>query len=243
MPTLRPFIVATLTALCVPAAPLAQIRPDAAEVSRQIVAQTNQFRRSQGLAPTAAQPELAEAARYFANYMARTDRYGHEADGSQASQRARAHGYDYCMVSENIAYQYHSGGFKTQDLARGMVEGWKNSPDHRHNMLDPDASDTAVALAQSPRTGRWYAVQMFGRPQASRFEFRIANRSTTPLRYEVGGESFQLPPRVTRTHEQCRVETLTLRLPGEPEAVSIRPGAGERYAVERVGSRLRLTKS
>jgi hypothetical protein len=175
--------------------------------------------------------------------MAASDRYAHDADGTQPSQRARAQGYDYCLVSENIAYAFHSDEFRTEDLARRFIEGWKQSPRHRHNMLDADASDTGVAVARSARSGRYYAVQMFGRPQSKRIEFRIANRSTTPVRYELGGEWYQLPPRMTRTHGQCRAETLTMRLPGDEQPVTIQPAAGELYAVERVGTRLRLGRS
>jgi hypothetical protein len=70
-------------------------------------------------------------------------------------------------------------------------------------MLDPDVTETGVALAQSPRSGRYYAVQMFGRPYALHAAFRITNRSNVTLRYTLGAESFELPPRVTRSHEQC----------------------------------------
>jgi uncharacterized protein YkwD len=246
MPQHSSIPVATLALLLVPAALQAQStarpQPDIAEVNRLIIEDTNAFRRAQGARPTTPNRQLGDTARYFADFMARTDRYGHQADGSQASQRAKARGYDYCMVSENIGYRSNSAGFRTEDLARGMVDGWKRSPGHRHNMLDPDATDTGVAVAQSPRSGRYYAVQMFGRPRAAHIEFSIVNRSTSLVRYEVGGEWFQLPPRVTRTHEQCRAETLTLRLPGETASTIIQPAAGERYAVERVGSRYRLTK-
>jgi len=222
--------------------PVDNQRLDAGEVTRLVVDETNAFRRAQGLKPVAANPLLADTAREFARYMADTDRYGHKADGREPSQRAGAHGYGYCMVSENIAWQYSSKGFNGRELAQDFVEGWKKSPGHRRNMLEPDAVETGVAIAQSPRTHRYYAVQMFGRPQAMRIAFRIANRSTTPLRYELGGEAFQLPPRVTRTHEQCRSDVLTLHLPGEDAPTTIEPRNGERYGVDRVGSRLRVTR-
>jgi hypothetical protein len=208
-----------------------------------VIEQTNQFRRFEGARDTTRNQQLTEAARYFADYMARTDRYGHEADGTQPSQRAMAQGYAYCLVSENIAYQFSSAGFTTAELARRFVEGWKQSPGHRRNMLDPDATETGVGIAQSPRSGRYYAVQMFGRPQSLRVVFRIANRSPMAVNYELGGESFRLPPRTTRTHEQCHADALTVRLPGEPEPMTVQPGNGERYAVERVGARYRLSKS
>ena len=244
MPRL-PLLVALLFGLALSAAQAqspARQRPDVAEVNRQIVDETNRFRGSHGAGPTAPNARLSEAAHRFAEYMARTDRYGHDADGSQPPQRAKAQGYAHCLLSENIANAFNSAGFRTPDLARRIVDGWKESPRHRQNMLDPDVTETGVAVVQSPKSGRYYAVQMFGRPQSQRIEFKIANRSTTPLRYELGGAWYALPPRVTRTHEQCRAETLSMRLPGDERPTTIQPAAGERYAVERVGARLRLSK-
>ena len=218
-------------------------RADTAEAARTIVAQTNAFRRSQGLANTTRNTQLDEVARRFADFMARSDQYGHEADGRTPAQRAQAHGYDYCVVLENIAFQYSSAGFRTADLASRFVDGWERSPGHRRNMLDPDVTETGVAVVQSPRTSRYYAVQMFGRPRAMHVQFRIANRSGATLRYELGGETFRLPPRVTRTHEQCRAETLIVRLPGASQPASVQPAHGDRYAIEQAGGRYRLTKS
>lgn len=217
-------------------------RADPAEAARAIVAQTNDFRRSQGLANTTRNPQLDDVARRFADFMARSDRYGHEADGHTPAQRAQAQGYDYCVVLENIAYQYSSAGFRTADLATRFVDGWERSPGHRRNMLDPDVTEIGVAVVQGPRSARYYAVQMFGRPRAMHVEFRIANRSGTTLSYELGGETFRLPPRVTRTHEQCRAETLIVRLPGASQPASVQPAHGDRYGIERSNGRYRLTK-
>lgn len=149
---------------CVAALAAAQ---DAGRVERMIEDDTNTFRREEGLPRVKASPKLERAARHFVEYMAQTDRYGHTVDGKKPHERAQAAGYDYCLVAENIAYQYSSTGFRTPELAHGLFEGWKKSPGHRRNMLEPDALDTAVAVARSPHTGRWYAVQMFGRPRSS----------------------------------------------------------------------------
>jgi uncharacterized protein YkwD len=157
---------ALLFAALVSGPALAQ-RPDLDAVEQLIVEATNEFRRGEGLRTVTTSPVLARTVRDFADFIARTDRYGHEADGKQPSDRARAHGYDYCLVSENIAYQYNSAGFRTAALARDFVEGWKQSPQHRKNMLEPDAVDTAVAVARSDRSGKYYAVQMFGRAKSS----------------------------------------------------------------------------
>lgn len=238
---MRPLAGLLAAALLAPAAAPAQQRADTAEVARQIVAQTNALRRSQGLGNAAPDPLLTEVARSFAQYMANTDRYGHEADGRTPAQRAKAQGYDYCVVLENIAYQYSSAGFRSAELATRTAGGWERSPGHRRNMLDRDVTQTGVAVVQSGRTGRYYAVQMFGRPRAMHTAFRIANRSNVTLGYELGGESFRLPPRVTRTHEQCRAEPLIVQLPGAGPT-ELAPADGDRFTVERAGQGFRVVK-
>ena len=140
---------------------------DADKVERAVVADTNGFRQENGLPITGSAAALRRTAEAFAAYMARTDTYGHEADGRTPGDRARSHGYDWCRVSENISYQWSSHDFDTAELARRLVEGWKKSPGHRRNMLDPKVTETAVAVARSTRSGKYYAVQMFGRPRGS----------------------------------------------------------------------------
>lgn len=222
--------------------PGAHVRADLAEVSQLIVQHTNTFRAQHGAGATAPDTQLQQAAREFAGYMARTGRYSHEADGRQPWERLAAHGYAYCMVSENIAYQFHSRGFRTEELARRFMTGWENSPGHRGNMLDADATDIGVAVVQSKHSGRYYAVQLFGRPQSMRMAFRIANRSTKPVSYQLGDQRFRLPPRMVRTHEQCRPHALTIRLPGVSQPTILRPTDGASYAVEQAGPRLRVSK-
>ena len=143
-------------------------RPNLAEVSRLLIAKTNEFRAVEGAGRTEPDAKLAEAAQRFASYMARTDRYGHDADGRQPVDRAQEQGYDYCLVAENIAFAMDSRGFTTQGLAEHVLRGWKDSPGHRRNMLDARATDIGIALAHSTASDRYYAVQMFGRPRGKR---------------------------------------------------------------------------
>lgn len=237
--------MAALWAACIAspaqAAPLRE--PQLAEASRLVVARTNELRRERRLAAVQPNAALARAAQQFAAYMAGSDRYGHEADGRAPAQRAQALGYDYCLVTENIAFQYSSAGFATDDLARRFVDGWIDSPGHRDNMLDPQATDTGVAVARSARSGRYYAVQMFGRPRSLHIVFSLANRSGTTLRYAFGGETITLPPRVTQTHEVCLAQPLKIVLPGQDGPLQLQPAHGERYVVVRSGGRLRVTKT
>src|SRR4051794_24938878 len=104
-------------------------------VNRFLVDKTNDFREEEGRPRVAVNPKLTETARAFADYMARTGRYGHTADGSRPADRAARHGYEFCVIAENIAYAFDSDGYTTVELGTTFVEGWKHSPGHRRNML------------------------------------------------------------------------------------------------------------
>jgi uncharacterized protein YkwD len=219
-----------------PAVPDKTPAPDLAAVSASIVERTNAFRKAEGRTPVPVSEKLKKTAESFADYMARTDRYGHSADGGRPADRAKKHGYDYCIVLENIAYAYNSRGFSADELAGQFTTGWKESPGHRRNMLDPDVTETAVAVARSAKTGYYYAVQLFGRPESAAVEFKVENRAGQEIEYAVGGKSFSLPARYTRTHTVCRPPEVTFRWPGEKaKGPSVRPTAGQKLVVTRDG--------
>src|SRR5690348_5864168 len=73
-------------------------RPELERVAELVRERTDQFRGEHDREPLKVSDKLAAAARYFADFMARTDKYGHEADGKEPSERAKEHGYDYCIV-------------------------------------------------------------------------------------------------------------------------------------------------
>ncbi|HEY9067720.1 MAG TPA: CAP domain-containing protein [Burkholderiaceae bacterium] len=213
--------------------------PPLVAAEREIVEASNAFRNGQGVAPLAVNDQLAAAAHAFAGFMARTGRYGHEADGRQPTRRAQAQGYAWCLVAENIAMQYSSNGFATGELAQRFVRGWIESPGHRRNLLDGAATETGVAVARSPTDGRYYAVQMFARPAALRQRFEISNRSARDVRYRLGEAGYALAPGSTRRHEQCVAQPLSVSLPGQaPIALQTRDGA--RWRIEGAGRELRL---
>jgi hypothetical protein len=58
---------------------------------------------AEGRRKVALSPQLMEAAQDLAKFMASTDKYGHIAGGSRPAARAKQHGYNYCIISENIA--------------------------------------------------------------------------------------------------------------------------------------------
>jgi len=151
-------------AIALPGLALELFRANTEEAEKYVFDDTNAFRGEHGQRELAVDKTLAATAQRFADYMARTGKYAHDADGRTPGQRLRAAGYDYCMVAENIAFAFDSRGFRTQHLSDKFVDGWKASPGHRKNMLDAEATVTGVAIAQSPLNGYYYAVQMFARP-------------------------------------------------------------------------------
>ncbi|MBA2114891.1 CAP domain-containing protein [Bremerella alba] len=224
--------------------PIEDVDVDAQQVAELIVRQTNEFREAQGRGPVKTNSKLAATAQTFADYMARTDRYGHRADGNRPADRASEHDYQYCIVAENIAYRYNSAGTETEALADKFVQGWKDSPGHRENMLDRDVRETGVAVAVSKETSHWYAVQMFGRPKSDAIEFQIANHADKEVGYSMGEKSFQLPPRYTRTHMSCRLAPVKFDFPGKSgEAdAQVQPKTGDHFSIEEDENELRVKK-
>jgi uncharacterized protein YkwD len=211
-------------------------RPDLDRAKEQIVAATNQFRKDEKLRDLKARAELAKAAQAFAEFMAKTDKYGHEADEKKPAERVADAGYEYCIVSENIAYQFNSAGLTTDELAKGFMESWKESPPHRKNLLDPDIYDIGVGLARSDKSGKYYAVQNFGRPKSKEIKVQITNRTGDTVKYTLAGESFSLEPKSIVTHRLCRPSDLKVQQLGDkPNAKeeTLRLDDGARYILRK----------
>jgi hypothetical protein len=122
------------------------------------------------------------------------------------------------VVAENIAYQMKSTDFETKELAGKFFDGWKESPPHRKNMLQPHVTETAVAIGHAPGSDRYFAVQLFARPQSDAIQFQVTNLTDETIQYTVGDaksheeepekaesdrQTFELPPRATMSHTRC----------------------------------------
>jgi uncharacterized protein YkwD len=207
--------------------------PDLAAVLEHLINRTNAFRHQEGRPPVAPNPQLTAAAQDFAVFMAHTGQLSHTADGQTPEARAKAHGYDPCLIAENIASQHHPAGFTTEALAEGFFQGWQQSPDHRKNLLDPAVTETGVGVAQSQQAGAYYAVQLFGRPMSQQIAFQLTNHTDATITYAVDGHTFPLPPRTTRTHQQCRPPEVTFQWPGTQEPTTAHPNHEDRYTIVR----------
>lgn len=205
--------------------------PDLPQTEIAIVEMTNAFRKENELGALKPNAALAAAARAFAEYLGRSGTFGHEADGRKPAERALAQGYRYCTVAENLALNLDSRGFETRQLARNAVEGWKGSPGHRANMLQPHVTEIGVGVVRAPdRDPKFISVQLFGRPEALRVQFSIENRAGATVRYSLGGEAITLPARTIATYTRCDPDKLTFERAGagvQPRE----PRNGDRFVV------------
>lgn len=212
---------------------LAGVAPaaDLGKTERAVLEKANVFRQAQKLPALSENDALAQAARRFARYMAKTGRYGHTADGRQPSERVAEQGYEYCIIAENIAYRYRSTGYDSaEELASGFVEGWKNSPGHREKMLSEAVTETGVGLARDP-SGRYFAVQLFALPEKAAIQFEVSNQAGRRIEYRLSERRFSLAPGVRRTHTACRPGSLFITPPSKGEAIAATPEDGMRYSV------------
>jgi uncharacterized protein YkwD len=116
-------------------------------------------RRRAGRRPLALDPRLDVAAQRHADDMLARSYFAHrDPDGGTVRERARAAGFDWSAIGENIA--------EGQQSVKEVVESWMRSAGHRENILDRRYTRTGVGLAlgRDPKTGEYRIlwVQTFG---------------------------------------------------------------------------------
>lgn len=120
-----------------------------------VFAATNLFRQQNGRAALTVSAALKQAAQAQACHMARTGRMSHEgAGGSTVGERARAAGYRWRFIAENVA--------EGHPTAAAVMDGWQGSRGHRQNMLSERATEIGIGLAE--RDGRRYWAMVLGAP-------------------------------------------------------------------------------
>jgi uncharacterized protein YkwD len=119
----------------------------------------NQERQSRGIGTLSQQSQLAAAARVHSEDMACNDFVSHTgSDGSLPWDRARAQGYNYSAIAENI--------FAGSSSAQSIFNGWMNSPGHRDNMLNPTYTEIGVGYRYwADSTYRAYTTAVFAKPR------------------------------------------------------------------------------
>ncbi|WP_430452346.1 CAP domain-containing protein [Rhodopirellula europaea] len=177
-----------------------------AEVEKAIVKQINDYRKKKELSQLAVNDELQETAKKFAEFMAESGKYGHRADGNTPAERAKAAGYEYCVVRENIAYRTNTGEVTAKSLIDIFVQGWIDSPPHHENIVAKHITQTGAAVATADQT-TYYAVHLFGRPKSAQIEISVLNRSgkvqTLSIETNESVDEIEMPPRTTVSMKRC----------------------------------------
>jgi Cysteine-rich secretory protein family len=219
------------------------VLPDLPQTELAIVEMTNAFRKEHKLGALKPNAALIAAARAFADYLGRTGKFAHEADGREPHQRAEAQGYRYCLVAENLAFNLDSRGFETSKLARDVVEGWKSSPAHRVNMLEKSATEIGVGVARATdRHPKFVSVQLFGRPESLKVSFAIENRTGVAVNYRLGDDSETLPARASVSHTSCTADPLKIDKAG-PAAQPLEPRDGDTFVLTQgAGGSIRIER-
>ena len=130
-----------------------------ANFETQLLRLTNRERQKQGLAPLKLSTQLSSAAQLHGTDMARNNYFSHTGrNGSNLGVRAKASGYKYSRVGENIA--------AGRSTAEGTMKQWMNSAGHRANILNPKFTEIGFGYANTPNSRyQHYWVQVFGTPQ------------------------------------------------------------------------------
>ena len=145
-------------------APALAQRFDASGGRLAIVDATNAYRAQKGLPPLRQNAGANRVAQAYANYLARTNKTGHRADGRSPSQRLREGGVRYCKFrGENWHRSWTRPNRASLDAAVGKAMAfWKRSPGHER-ALSSASTDIGVAAAGWKHGGRWIytEVQLF----------------------------------------------------------------------------------
>lgn len=120
---------------------LAIVLSGTAAADTQALATVNALRAQVGRAALAWSDRLEIIAADHAADMARRGRITHQsANGAGPGERARARGYRYCRIAENVAQ-----GQQSRDA---VISDWARSRGHRRNMLDPQVTEMGLARAR-----------------------------------------------------------------------------------------------
>lgn len=121
-----------------------------------VINATNAERKKAKLTPLTPDPKLTEAARKHAANMANQDKLDHTLDGKDLADRAKAAGYAFRRLGENIAWN--------QPTPNTVVASWMDSKGHRANILNAQFTHIGVAVAKNKKDEPYW-VQVFGTPR------------------------------------------------------------------------------
>lgn len=111
----------------------------------------NGVRLGNGVGIVSFDARLGTAAQDYADQMLSEGTFSHVgSDGSTLGSRARAAGYGFSSLRENIASGQQSVG--------SVFNSWQNSPGHRANNQSGDVEDFGLGFARDGSNTRWVLV-------------------------------------------------------------------------------------
>ena len=103
----------------------------------------NAYRARNGLGPVALDPQLMRIAEAEVRAMAEANRVDHAIGrGNRLKDRLKSAGYDFATAVENVSAGYYT-------FAEAF-SGWRDSQQHRANMLRPDVGRMGIATQYRP---------------------------------------------------------------------------------------------
>lgn len=155
------------------------------DYEQAVVEQTNRIRAEAGLPPLKMVPELTQSARYHSADMSNDDYFNHN-----TFDRAAGDLNEVCNTWERIEHFYDNWLALAENIAAGQrvpetaMEGWMNSPDHRHNILSNHYWEIGVGYFRGDGTYLHYWDQNFGRKEG-RYPVIIQGEAARTLSPEV----------------------------------------------------------
>jgi uncharacterized protein YkwD len=101
------------------------------------------YRKNNGLGPVSIDPELMKLAEEQAHAMATRNKLGHDV-WRPFAERIHDSTFDAAVAVENVAAGY-------DNLAEAF-SGWRESPPHRANMLNPGVTKMGIAAVYAPQS-------------------------------------------------------------------------------------------
>jgi uncharacterized protein YkwD len=135
-----------------------------AAYEQTIVEKTNEIRMQNGLPPLKRVDELNEAARYHVADMSVDNYFSHD-----TYNVVNNHLVMNCDVWTRLESYYKNWQAMGENIAAGQhtpesaMEGWMNSPDHKHNILSTEFWEIGVGFFEGSGDYRYYWAQDFGK--------------------------------------------------------------------------------
>ncbi len=159
---------ATVVILVFASAAAAQTQSDIDKARDGIFEGINKLRAKADVPALKRNSVLDDVAQKHAENMAKQDKLSHKLDDKMNKERCEDAGYKYLTLAENLGEATPgSGRYTPAKVVTLVVPGWDKSPGHHKILMMPEFEETGIGMAQT-KNGRWYVVQVFGKPVPSK---------------------------------------------------------------------------